>query len=339
MNGAGMRRFERVGARLCYQGRMRLFRLHGSTSLVLGGVLICLVGCEQGDAAPLNGALAPGPGPTGVTPPVSPPPVASSNVGTSGNTTGETAASSAVGSNSESTLTFSDETATSGEFTEVTTRSAESNGVSSGGEENTEPVIPVACEAACSAAGGVCQDGTTCVFTCADVDACPEEIQCPDHLNCRIECSGADSCASHVACPSNGGQTCDVTCGQDACKGGVECGASSCTVNCANGACTGVSGGADTVTLNCSGDGSCSGANLSCNAQNCNLSCTGSGACMGGDINISANNATLNCQGNGSCSQAVNCSAGSCNIMCNTSVSACSSYCQNNGGQPPTGCP
>lgn len=205
-------------------------------------------------------------------------------------------------------------------------------------ESSAPSTTPVDCDSTCAAVGGSCQDGA-CVFTCGEMDACPGSIRCPDGLDCRIQCTGTNSCAGGVVCPTVGGQLCDVECGQDACKGGVVCGGTDCNVDCANGACRGVSGSATNLTLNCTGDGSCSDATLSCNAQNCNMTCSGSGSCMRGDINISANNATLVCQGNGACDQAINCSAGSCNITCNTSASACSNYCQPNGGQAPNGCP
>jgi hypothetical protein len=327
---------DRAHGVVCYLATMRLVWLRGlgpCAGVALGALTFA---CQQGEAPPINGSLVPGVQPPGVTP-ISPvvPPTAPTTTTSTTTTTTETPAPTTT---DEPTSAVQDSTAVaSAEPTDVASVPAGDAGGVTAPTPTSETVAPVDCEAACTAAGGTCQEGNTCVFTCADVDSCATAIQCPDDLNCRIDCMGANSCAGAVACPANGAQSCEVNCGQDACKAGVECGASTCTVNCANGACKGVSGGADTFTLNCSGDGSCSDANLACNAQNCNISCTGSGACMRGDINISANNANLQCQGNGACSQAINCSAGTCNVTCNTSVSACGTYCAQ--AQKPQGCP
>jgi hypothetical protein len=312
---------------------MRLVRLSGISKLFFGTALLAWTfGCEQGTAPPLSGSQPLPPAPVTPSPSVTPT--------TTPTTTGVDPTPAPIETSSPVTAAPSTGDAlTSGDVSEPGTEPAGDGGVDSTEAVDTQgPSNPADCQAACAAAGATCQDGA-CVFTCDTDDACPEDIQCPDDFSCRVECTGANSCASKVVCPVNGGESCTIECGQDACKEGVVCGGKSCNVNCANGACTGVSGGADNFTLNCSGDGSCSGAPLSCNAQNCNISCTGSGACMRGDINISANTANLMCQGNGACSQAINCSAGTCNLTCNTGVSACSSYCQNNGGEKPNGCP
>lgn len=311
----------------------------------------CASACQSGGSSPIVGGVLTGSGPTNSGLPLPPSgPVTSSGPGptTALTATSVTEISGAEPETSPSGASLSLESGSLGSQGSEPQGSAStpdtSNvffvdaGTSTAAESSTAPTTPIDCEETCAAAGGSCQAGV-CVFTCGEMDACPDAIRCPDNLDCRVECTGGNSCGGGVACPTAGAQLCDVQCGQDACKGGVVCGGANCNVDCANGACRGVSGSANNFTLNCTGDGSCSDATLSCNAQNCNMTCSGSGACMRGDINISANNATLACQGNGSCSQAINCSAGSCNITCNTSVSACSSYCQSNGGQSPNGCP
>ncbi len=198
---------------------------------------------------------------------------------------------------------------------------------------NATPAGGGDCEQACLAAGAVCAEGKRCEFDCSAEKDCAQDIVCPNGFDCVVKCEGEDSCSGHIKCPEQGAESCEVVCGQDACTSGIECGGTTCSVNCANGGChnangDAVSGGATNFNVDCWGDGSCKGG-LTCNATNCNLACNGSGACTDGNITLSAENASLACNGSGSCGQELNCNSGNCNVNCNTGAGACSTYCAN----------
>jgi len=107
---------------------------------------------------------------------------------------------------------------------------------------------------------GTC-DGDVCVIDCSAAGSCPTDVHCPANLPCRVVC-GDNACKGHVDCTK--ASACDIRCtGDQSCANEVDCGPGACDVTCS---------GASSCHAKTKCHGSCA----------CDVACTGLSSCMGG---------------------------------------------------------
>lgn len=89
---------------------------------------------------------------------------------------------------------------------------------------NANATCPWGCE---------CPDTKTCIIRCMGNESCRDDnIQCPLDRNCKVVCEGDKACEkAKIKCA--GGGSCDVDCGDAACKElETTCATGPCTLSC-----------------------------------------------------------------------------------------------------------
>jgi hypothetical protein len=174
-------------------------------------------------------------------------------------------------------------------------------GESDGGVD--APIIPdAACDpAACATIGGTCNGA--CVVQCTK-NCDGVVIACPDGLDCQIVCSG-DGC---LGTRCTGGRSCTFECGQATCAG----------ISCQSAACH----------MNCKGIDSCKTGVLSCDAGSCSIDCAGSHSCEQGISARGEQTCAITCTGESSCGAggglpSFSCTALEASVLCGSAKDTC----------------